>query len=165
MARTRIKGKNLTITVNGEEFQCDLTSAVLQKDSAESGQEDTVQTFCEAGTSAAGQVWYMDTTAIQSTDTATNDDGQSLWRLVWDSASTQGGAELPFVFAPYSNETPSADQPHFTGTLIVDEGAYPAIGGDAGVSTFTWTYRFLVKDNLVNMQTAANFAAKATTSK
>ena len=153
MARTRIKGKSLTITVNGEEFQCDLTSAVLQKDSAESGQEDTVQTFCEAGTSSAGQVWYMDTTAIQSTDTASNDDGQSLWRLVWDSAT--GGAELPFVFAPYANAVPTADQPHFTGTLIVDDGAYPAIGGDAGVSTFTWTYRFLVKDNVVNMATAA----------
>ena len=156
MARSRIKGKNLSFMFDGDEYKCDLVSAVLTKDDADAAASDSVVTFCDAEQSAGGQVWYLDTEAIQSTDVDGSpdvNDIESLHTLVRNSAATAGGATLDFQFAPYGNDTPSAEQPHFTGQVTVEQGAYPTIGGSAGDSSFTWTYRFTVTDNLVTRVT------------
>lgn len=153
MARTRIKGKNISFTFGLEEYKCDLVSAVLSKDDADAATSDSVVTFCDAEGSAGGQVWFLDIEAIQSTDVdgAPNvDDIESLHTLVWNAAATAGGMDVAFQFAPYGNDTPSTHQPFFTGSVTIEQGAYPSLGGSAGDNSFTWTYRFTVKDNVVN---------------
>ncbi len=152
MARTRIKGKNISFTFGLEEYKCDLVSAVLSKDDADAATSDSVVTFCDAEASAGGQVWYLDIEAIQSTDVDGSPDPadvESLHTLVWNAAATAGGMVVPFQFSPYGNATPTAEQPFFTGSVTIEQGAYPSIGGSAGDNSFTWDYRFTVSDNLV----------------
>ena len=147
MARTRMKGKGITFTYDSVAYQCDLTSVVLEKTSPSgSTATDGTQTFCDVGTSAAeGEVWVMNVTALQSTDYTPE---KALHALLWDLAKT--GGELAFVFAPHGNEDPTQNQPHFTGTVLVKEGAYPSVGGDAGEDAWTFDYEFEVKDDVVN---------------
>ena len=145
MARTRMKGKGITFTYDDVAYQCDLTSVVLEKASADSGATDGTLTFCDVGTSAAdGDVWRMLITALQSTDYTPE---KALHALIWDLAKT--GGEMAFVFAPHGNETPTQNQPHFTGVVLVKEGAYPSVGGDAGEDSWTFDYDFEVKDDEV----------------
>lgn len=143
MARTRINGKSLKLQIDSNEYNIDVTSASLVRD-ASTDTADNVVTFADA---AAGvdntDVWYLDVTAVQSTDDATATDGISLHTAIWDAAATTGGDTFAFVLAPHGNATASALQPHYTGTVKVSEGAFPPVGGDAG-STFTFDYRFEV---------------------
>lgn len=159
MSRTRIKGKGLTFEFGtpAVAYECDLVSAVLSRGDAPNTGTDTVVTFCDASTSSGGQVWLLDIEAVQSTDvsagtgpTAVTD---SLHTLIWNEAAKVGGGEVPFIFKPHGNETATAAQPHFKGTVLVPAGGYPSIGGSAGDSSFTWTYQFSVKDNLVTRDT------------
>ena len=151
MARNRMKGKGITFTFKGQEYKCDLVSAVLQKESAggDSSTDSTI-TFCDAETGAAsGQAWKLSITAVQSTDNGATDADKSLHTLIWEAAAGSVDTEIPFVFAPHGNATPSQTQPHYTGTAIVKTGAYPAVGGSAGESSWTWDYTFDVKDNTI----------------
>lgn len=153
MARSRIKGKNISFLFDTEEYKCDLTSAVLSKDDADAATSDSIITFCDAEGSAGGQVWFLDIEAIQSCDVdgvPEADDVESLHTLVWNAAATNGGMVVPFNFAPYGNTTPTAAQPFFTGSVTIEQGAYPSLGGSAGDNSFTWSYRFTVTDNIVN---------------
>ena len=120
---TRIKGKSLKFKVNNEEVECDLTAIDLLNEEQEGG--DDVETFCDVASGGA-VTWYLDTSAITSTD------ADSYWTFLWDNAGTQN---LDYVYAPNGNATPTADQPHFTGT--VDLPAKPNIGGEANS---TWTF-------------------------
>lgn len=149
MARTRIYGKGLTFEFEGVEYKCDLTSAVLTKDSADQGATDSTLTFCDVAGASTGNVWYLNISAIQSTDSVTE---KSLHTLVWDTAIL--GGELDFTFAPHGNEDATVNEPHYTGMVVVDAGGYPDIGGDAGENAFTWDYSFVVKDNVVTKVTA-----------
>ena len=146
MARTRMKGKGITFTYDSTAYECDLTSVVLEKAAADSGATDGTLTFCDVGTSAAdGDVWKMTITALQSTDFTPE---KALHALLWDLA--KDGGEMAFVFAPHGNSTASQNQPHFTGSVLVKEGAYPSVGGDAGEDAWTFDYEFDVKDDVVN---------------
>jgi hypothetical protein len=146
MARTRMKGKGIVFTYEGTEYQCDLTSVVLEKGSADTAATDGTLTFCDVGTSAAdGDVWKMNITALQSTDYTPE---KALHALIWDLAKV--GGEMAFVFAPHGNADASQNQPHFTGSVLVKEGSYPSVGGDAGEDAWTFDYEFEVKDDLVN---------------
>jgi len=122
MPRTKITGKSLTLDIDGSEYNCDATSITLLNE--ESDDNDAV-TFCEAG-AGSNVTWYLDITAVVSTD------ADSLWTYLWDNAGTTGVA---FEFAPFGNATPTATQPHFTGT--VELPSEPAIGGDPSAS---WTF-------------------------
>ena len=146
MSRTRIKGKGLVFTVAGVAYECDLTSAVLTKDTANKDTADGVKTFCDVSASSDGLVWKLNTEAIQSTDSGSG-SAKSLHTLIWESAVA--GAELAFIFKPMGNSAASASQPHYTGTAIVPAGGYPDVGGAAGNDSFTWSYSFEVKDNTV----------------
>lgn len=152
MSRTRMKGKGITFTYEGTHYECDLTSVVLEKASADNATTDGTQTFCDVTNgSASGNVWKMSITALQSTDYTTE---KALHSLIWDLAATPGGGEMAFEFAPHGNATASTDQPHFTGSVVVDAGAYPSVGGEAGENSWTFDYEFVVKDDLVNRVTA-----------
>ncbi len=143
MARNRISGKTLTMTVGSESYECDLISAVLTRAEA-SDTADTVKTFCEQSSSASTLVWNLTVTAVQSTDTAAGSDGESLHTLIWDAAATSGGDTFACILKPHGNESPSVEQPHYNFTVKVDEGAYPDLGGEGGPDAFTFEYTFEV---------------------
>lgn len=120
---TRIKGKALSLMIGATEYACDATSIVLDNEEAD---DDTV-TFCEVGTGGNVQ-WFFTIEAVQSTAAS------SFWRYLWENT----GTEVAFVFKPHGNETASADQPHFTGNLVV--GSKPSIGGEAAAKGQTFTF-------------------------
>lgn len=116
----KFDGKNLSLTVDGVEFNADGTSVVMDN---EDGDTDT-QTFADLNSGTPVQ-WFFAITAITDLAAAT------FWRLLWDNA----GDDLAFVFKPYGNAVVTVDKPHFTGTCTVTRK--PPVGGSAGT---TWTY-------------------------
>ncbi len=162
MARTRLKGKGITFTYDDTAYECDLTSVVLLKDTADTATTDSTLTFCDVSAGqGSGDIWKMNITAIQSGETTPE---VALQQLIWDLAET--GGELAFVFAPYGNAEASANQPHYTGVALVPVGGYPRVGGDAGENTWTFDYEFVVKDDEVKRETTSSVfavSAKSTT--
>ena len=145
MARARIKGSLVTFKFGtpSKDYKCDLISAVLERTDQGGGGGDSAITFCDAATGAAsGEKWTLTVEALQSTDDSTATDGESLHSLIWESAAKAGGDKIPFEFAPHGNGTATAAQPHYTGTAVVPAGGYPAIGGQAGTNSWTWSYTF-----------------------
>lgn len=129
MGSSRIRGKQLMLTLGtpGTDYWADATSVVLDNEEAD---QDTV-TFEDAAEDGGPRQEFLQITAIQSTD------ADSLWSYVWDHT----GEDVPFVYAPHGNETPTASQPHFTGTCTI--GARPSIGGEAGrTNTYTFETRW-----------------------
>lgn len=123
---TRMRGDELlTFKVGTTDFVGDCTSAKLTWDDADSG---TV-TFADAAAGGAFQ-GTLAGSGVQSTDSA------SFWAWAWDNV----GKLVPFIFAPHGNATPSADQPHFTGTVKI--GKRPDLGGDAQIDGDDWTFDF-----------------------
>lgn len=121
---TRIKGKDLLLTLGtpGIDYKCDVTTWLLQP-----GDNDTdTVTYCNPD---GDSTWTLSGTAINSTDP------DSLWTFVWDHQ----GETVPFTAAPWGNEVPTDEQPHFIGNVRI--GRKPAIGGDAGATT-THTFDF-----------------------
>lgn len=112
---TKYKGKNLSLKVGTTEYNMDLTSVVLQNEEA----DDDATTFADLAAGGAVQ-WFFEIEGVADYGTG------SLWTFLWESAGDSGVA---FTFAPYGNATPSATQPHFTGTLNV--GSKPPVGGTA----------------------------------
>lgn len=120
---TRIKGKSLSLKVDGTEYMADVSEVMLNNEEA----DGDVTTFADAAAGGAVQ-WFFEGSAIQSTDTA------SFWSYLWDNT----GDEVAYVFAPHGNATASSTQPHFTGSVKV--GSKPPVGGTAN-ETFTFDYR------------------------
>lgn len=161
MARTRMKGKGITFTYDDTAYECDLTSVVLLKDTADTATTDSTLTFCDVSAGqSSGDIWKMNITAIQSGETTPE---VALQQLIWDLAET--GGELAFVFAPYGNAEASANQPHYTGVVLVPVGGYPRVGGDAGENTWTFDYEFVVKDDEVKRETTSAFSVSAKSTK
>lgn len=124
MAATRITGKtNLVFELGGTDFGADVSSISLTNEDADSD----VTTFADAAAGGAKQ-WYFEVTAVSGTNTG------SLWDYLW----TNSGTTVAYAYAPHGNATPSATQPHFTGSVAI--GAKPPIGGEAG-QTFTFDIR------------------------
>ncbi len=113
-------GANLSLTFDAQEFNADGTAVVLDNEEGDTG----TQTFAELGGGDARQ-WFFSLTALGDYSAG------SIWDLLWENS----GAEIPYVFKPYGNTTPTAAQPHFTGDAKVI--AKPPIGGTAGE---TWTF-------------------------
>ena len=132
MASTRIKGKGLILTIDGTDYACDLTSCVLNNEESET--ESDVLTFCEVA-GGGNREFKFDITAIQSTDQ------DSFWTYLWDNSGT---TDVDYKFVPHNNDVPTADQPHFTGTLDLPEK--PALGGE---SNSTWTFDITLPVNEV----------------
>lgn len=122
---TRIKGKGLSFTTGAtnDEWKCELLAVVLQNEEADSD----VTTFCDLDEGGARQ-WFIEGEGLS------NYGPDSLWTFLWDNA----GQDVEFKLAPYGNATPTAAQPHWTGTVTV--GPKPAVGGTAG-EVFTIEFR------------------------
>lgn len=121
-ASTRIKGTALMLKIANVDFYCDVVSCTITNEEAETD----VVTFCDAAAGGARQ-FYLNITAIQSTDTA------SLWSYIWDNT----GETATFAYAPHGNAVVTSAQPHITGSVVI--GPPPTIGGEAGTkSTYTF---------------------------
>lgn len=115
---TRIKGTKLSLKFGSpaKDYWCDVTSCTLTNEEADAG----VVTFCDAA-DGGGRDFFLNIAGIQSTA------ADSFWRYVWEHT----GEEVGFTYAPHGNEMPTADEPHFIGTVKV--GPKPEVGGEAGV--------------------------------
>lgn len=116
----KYNGKDLSLTIDGQEFNAAGTAVVL--DNEEADQEAV--TFAELGAGDA-RTWFFQLTALGEYGAG------SFWDTLWENS----GADVPYVFKPYGNTTPTASQPHFTGDVTID--SKPPIGGTAGE---TWTF-------------------------
>jgi hypothetical protein len=134
MAASKYKGKSLSITVDAVEYNMDLTSIVLQNEEA----DDDATTFADLATGGAVQ-WFFEIEAVSDYSAS------SLWSFLWTNA---GDSDVAFVFKPYGNATPTASQPHFTGTFNV--GSKPAVGGTAN-EVFTFEARLDVNGEPVKV--------------
>jgi hypothetical protein len=103
-ASTRIKAQNIKFTIAGTDYACDATSVVLELGDA----PGDVQTFCEV---RVGGEWALTLEGI------TSGDSTSLYQVLWNNF----GSTATFVIAPNGNTSPSADQPHYEGTVVFDE--------------------------------------------
>lgn len=130
----KYKGKSLSITVGAVEYNMDLTSVVLQNEEA----DDDATTFADLADGGAVQ-WFFEMEAVSDYNAG------SLWSFLWTSAGTN---DIAFVFKPYGNATPTANQPHFTGTLNV--GSKPPVGGTAN-EVFTFEARLDVNGEPVKV--------------
>lgn len=119
---TRIKGKSLTLTIDGNDYAMDASSIVLTSEDM----NGEVRTFADI---TPPKQWYFDIEAVQSTDE------DSFWSMLWDEDGTE---DVAYIFAPHGNATESTNEPHFTGTVTIK--GKPPVGGTAD-STFTFTYR------------------------
>lgn len=103
-ASTRIKAQNIIFKIGGTDYACDANMVQLTLDDA----PGDVQTFCEV---RVGGQWSLQLDGI------TSGEDTSLYRILWDNF----GTEVAFSIAPNGNTTPSADSPHYTGTVVFDQ--------------------------------------------
>lgn len=103
-ASTRIKASNIVFKIGTTDYACDANMVELTLDDA----PGDVQTFCEV---RVGGQWSLQLDGIVS------GDADSLYRVLWDNF----GTEVGFTIAPNGNASPSADQPHYKGTVIFDQ--------------------------------------------
>lgn len=103
-ASTRIKASNIVFKINTTDYACDANMVELTLDDA----PGDVQTFCEV---RVGGQWTLSLEGI------TSGEDTSLYRVLWDNF----GSEVAFTIAPNGNASPSADQPHYKGTVIFDQ--------------------------------------------
>lgn len=103
-ASTRIKAQNIVFKIGTTDYACDATAVVLELGDA----PGDVQTFCE--TRIGGQ-WSLTLTGI------TSGDDDSLYQVLWSNF----GSTAAFTIAPNGNASPSADQPHYKGTIVFDQ--------------------------------------------
>lgn len=121
MGSPRIKGNKkpvLTLGTPGTDQSADLISWAIENDEADA---DLV-TF-EDAENGGGRQFFLRGSAAQSTATT------SFWRYVWENARE---TEVPYTLAPHGNETPTAEQPHFVGTLSI--GPKPTLSNEANTS-------------------------------
>jgi hypothetical protein len=103
-ASTRIKAQNIIFKIGTTDYACDANLVQLTLDDA----PGDVQTFCEV---RVGGQWSLQLDGI------TSGEDTSLYRILWDNF----GSEVAFTIAPNGNTTPTADAPHYTGTVTFDQ--------------------------------------------
>jgi hypothetical protein len=103
-ASTRIKANNIIFKIGATDYACDANMVELTLDDA----PGDVQTFCEV---RVGGQWSLQLDGI------TSGEDTSLYRILWDNF----GTEVAFTISPSGYATPSADNPHYTGTVIFDQ--------------------------------------------
>ncbi len=103
-ASTRVKAQNILFKIGTTDYACDATMVELTLDDA----PGDVQTFCEY---RVGGEWKLTLEGI------TSGDDTSLYQVLWANF----GTKVAFTIAPNGNASPSADQPHYTGTVVFDQ--------------------------------------------
>ncbi len=119
--------RKLTLTIDGSEVAPAVSSAVI----ASAATSSDFVSFADAA-AGGGRDYTLRLTCVQDAKSG------SLWDQVWSHA----GEDVPVVVRPYGNGTPSADEPHFTGTVTISEPDGELLGGDADPST---TARFTIE--------------------
>lgn len=116
------KGKGLSLTIAGTEYNMDVRGVSLTSEDKE------VITFADL--SSGARKWTLNVTAMF--DAATG----ALWRYVWDNAGTD---DVAFILKPYGNSVASATQPHITGTLSINNKPdFPADANSASEVEFAF---------------------------
>jgi len=134
MGSTRIRGNRkplLKIGTPGSDYSSDITAYTIENDEADAD----VVTFEDAANGGARQ-FFLRGSATQSTQNA------AFWRYVWENSGDEG---VPYTVAPHGNAVPSANEPHFVGTLTI--GPKPKIGGEANSSAtgaFVFDFEFKI---------------------
>lgn len=95
---TRIKANALKLTIDGVQYNADISQAELVSEEAASD----ITTFADAAAGGASD-WYFTISGIQSTD------ADSFWMAMWDNA----GDEVEYVFNPHGSVAPSVSTPWF----------------------------------------------------
>ncbi len=103
-ASTRITAQNILFKIAGTDYACDANSVVLELGDA----PGDVQTFCET---RVGGEWALTLAGI------TSGEATSLYQVLW----TNFGSEAAFVIAPNGNTSPSANEPHYEGTVVFNQ--------------------------------------------
>lgn len=103
-ASPRLTARNIKFTVDGDEFSCDANKISLTTEDAPGG----VRTFCETNVE---KQWKMAIDGIVSLSST------SLYQTLFALQGTQ----VDFVLAPAGNATASPTQPHYGGSVIIDE--------------------------------------------
>jgi len=111
--------RKLTILIDGDEMAPEVSKAVITAGDADAG-------FVSFAAAAAGggRDYKLALTFVQDASAG------SLWSRVWTAA----GSDVDVVVRPYGNATPTADQPHFTGTVTISEPDGDLLGGEANAS-------------------------------
>ena len=112
----RIKANALQLTIDGTDYWADFSSVVMQSEDASAD----VTTFYDASLGGRRD-FYFTVSGVQSTEAT------SFWRAMWTGA----GSEETFIYAPHGNASPSADKPHFTGTVRLPARGAFQLGGEA----------------------------------
>jgi hypothetical protein len=99
-ASNRITARNIIFKIGTTDYACDANMVELTLGDA----PGDVQTFCE---NRVGGEWTLTLEGI------TSGDSDSLYRVLWANF----GEEIAFTVAPNGNATPSADEPHYKGTV------------------------------------------------
>jgi hypothetical protein len=99
-ASPRITAQNIVFKIGTTDYACDANMVELTLGDA----PGDVQTFCEQ---RVGGEWTLTLEGV------TSGDEDSLYRILWENF----GTEVAFTIAPNGNTTPSADAPHYKGTV------------------------------------------------
>lgn len=110
------KGENLSITIDGDEYNSHLHEVRAEPDD---GEDADFVTFANAATGDT-EKWFLRGTLYN--DYAAD----SLWTMAW----LNSGTTVPFVIKPYGNAAASPSQPHFGGNVRISRK--PGVGGEAG---------------------------------
>lgn len=97
----------------------------VSKATITSAESDSDFVTFKAARSGGGRDYVLAMTIAQDHASGT------LWSLIWD----QAGQEIDGVYAPYGNETPSTEQPHYSFTAVVSEPDGDFLGAEADKST------------------------------
>jgi hypothetical protein len=128
-ASTRIQAQNIIFEIGSTAYECDATMVDLTLGDA----PGDVQTFCEQ---RIGGEWALTLEGIVS------GDATSLYRVLWANF----GSTAAFTIAPNGNTTPTANTPHYEGTVKFNE-LPPLSLTSNNTSTFSVTLRV---DNTVH---------------
>lgn len=128
-ASTRIKANSIIFKIGGVDYAYDATKVTLTPGDADGG---APRTFCQP---EAEQQWNLDIEGTMSGQAA------SLYRALFAAYET----DVAFIIAPHGNTTPSATQPHYTGTVTVNN--LPPISLDPG-QTAVFTVSLRVVNNV-----------------
>lgn len=122
-ASTRLVARNIKFTVDGDEFSCDATKVTLTPEDAPGG----VRTFCETNVE---KQWKLQLDGILSLDPT------SLYQVLF----ALQGSQVDFMLAPAGNATASTTQPHYTGSVIIDDlPPMELTAGEGAVFSITYT--------------------------
>lgn len=103
-ASTRIVAQNIVFKIGTTTYAPDINQVELTLGDAPGG----VRTMTEV---RANGEWALKIAGIVS------GDSDSLYQFLW----LNFGTEATFTIAPNGNTSPSADEPHYTGTVVVNE--------------------------------------------